>query len=248
MKVASIELYQVDLPYSGGVYQLSGGRSYDSFDASIVKITCDDGTTGWGESTPFGSTYIAAHALGTRASLADKRPGEFFLVDANGGLLPETALRMLALLPPGLDFVLEAPCSTWRETLSLRQRCRYPIILDELVQQDEDIAWAAAHDAADGIGLKISKAGGLTPGRRQRDIARAAGLTISVQDTVGSAIAFAAITHLGATVRERLLRCVLNCEDMVTLSTAKFEVVHEDGGILPPDASRNRCRSALCGW
>ncbi|MBN3499860.1 mandelate racemase/muconate lactonizing enzyme family protein [Arthrobacter pascens] len=170
------------------------------------------------------------------ASLADKQPGEFFLVDANGGLLPETALRMLAMLPPGLDFVLEAPCATWRETLSLRQRCRYPVILDELAQQDEDLAWAAAHDVADGIGLKISKAGGLTPGRRQRDIARANGFTVSVQDTVGSAIAFAAITHLGATVPERLLRCVLNCEDMVSLNTVKFDPIHKDGGILPPDA------------
>lgn len=26
----------------------------------------------------------------------------------------ETALRMLRLLPHGLDFVLEAPCATWR--------------------------------------------------------------------------------------------------------------------------------------
>jgi L-alanine-DL-glutamate epimerase-like enolase superfamily enzyme len=126
------------------------------------------------------------------ACLADRRPGEFFVADANGGLLPETALRMIQLLPPGLDFVLEAPCSTWRETVSLRRRCPYPIILDELAQFDEDITLIAADDVADGIGLKISKAGGLTPGRRHRDICRAAGLTISVQDTVGSSIALAA--------------------------------------------------------
>ncbi|MBT2515703.1 enolase C-terminal domain-like protein [Arthrobacter sp. ISL-30] len=148
------------------------------------------------------------------ACLADKRHGEFFLVEANGGLVPETALRMLRMLPPGLDFVLEAPCSTWRETISLRQRCPYPIMIDELAQQDDDIAFATAYDAADGVGLKISKAGGLTPGRRQRDICRAAGLTLAVQDTVGSAIAFAAIAHLGETVPARLLRCVLDCEDM----------------------------------
>ncbi|WP_241031348.1 mandelate racemase/muconate lactonizing enzyme family protein [Rhodococcus koreensis] len=353
VKIAQIELFQVDLPYSGGVYLLSGGRSYTSFDASIVRITTDDGQQGWGESTPFGSTYIASHALGTRAgiaeiaphllgrdprqvdrindamdealvghnhaktaldvacwdvfgksvglpiaellggstgvpmsmissiyagepeemrrrvadhrakgyrghsikigaldseggpaldaeriaaSLADKQPGEFFLVDANGGLLPETALRMLRMLPPGLDFVLEAPCATWRETISLRQRCPYPIIVDELAQQDEDITFASAHDVADGIGLKISKAGGLTRGRRHRDIARAAGMTVSVQDTVGSSIAFAAIVQLGATVPPRTLRCVLNCEDMVTLPTARFDVLTEDGGILPPNA------------
>lgn len=352
MKIERIELFQVDLPYSGGTYQLSGGRTYNSFDASIVRITCDDGTQGWGESTPFGSTYVAAHALGARAgiaelapallgrdprqadrindvmdatlvghnhaktpldvacwdifgksvgmpvcellggstgtpmpmissiyagdpedmrrrvadhrargyrghsikigaldseggpaldaeritaSLADKRPGEYFLVDANGGMLPETALRMLRLLPAGLDFVLEAPCSTWRETMSLRQRCLYPIVIDELAQQDADLSWAIAHDVADGFGLKISKAGGLTPARRQRDIARAAGLTFSVQDTVGSAIAFAAITHLGASVPARLLRCILNVEDMVTLETAKFNPIRLDGGVLPPD-------------
>jgi len=170
------------------------------------------------------------------ACLADRRSGEFFLADANGGLLPETALRMLRMLPPSLDFVLEAPCATWRETMSLRQRCPYPIIIDELAEQDSDIAFAVAHDVVDGIGLKISKAGGLTRGRRHRDMARAAGLTVSVQDTVGSAIAFAAIVQLGATVPARMLRCVLNSEDMVTLRTARFDVLTDDGRILPPDA------------
>lgn len=353
MKISRIELYQLDLPYSGGVYLLSGGREYRSFDASIVRVVTDDGTEGWGESTPFGSTYIAAHALGVRAgiseiaphmlgrdprqvdrvndamdralsghnhakaaldiacwdifgksvnlpvcelmggstnlrmpvissiyagdpdamrarvaehrargyrghsikvgaldseggpaldaeriraALADRCPGEYFIVDANGGLLPETALRMLRLLPRNLDFVLEAPCATWRETLSLRQRCSVPIILDELAQHDEDIARLIALDAADGVGLKISKAGGLTAGRRHRDICLAAGLTISVQDTVGSTIAFAGIVHLGQTVPERALRCVLDCRDMVTLKTATIRVPIKDGGVMAPES------------
>lgn len=350
MRISRIDLYAIDLPYSGGVYRLSGGRTYESFDASIVRVTCDDGTEGWGESTPFGSTYIAAHALGARAGiaelapallgrdprqtdriadlmdsvltghnhaktpldiacwdafgksvdlpvcellggsvnlpmpmissipvgnpeemrgwvtdhrargyrghsvkigaldneggpaldaeritacLADRRPGEFFIVDANGGLIPETALRLIHLLPHGLDFALEAPCATWRETMSLRRRCPYPIVVDELAQFDEDVALIAAQDVADGIGLKVSKAGGLTPGRRHRDICRAAGLTMSVQETTGSSIAFAAIIHLGATVPARLLRCVLNCEDMVALKTAKADAVFTGGGVLP---------------
>ncbi|MER8437223.1 mandelate racemase/muconate lactonizing enzyme family protein [Mesorhizobium sp. M1312] len=352
MKIARIELYKTDLPYYGGVYLLSGGREYTSFDASIVRIIADDGTEGWGESTPWGSTYIASHALGTRAGiaeiapsllgrdprqvdrindamdsalvghnhaksaldvacwdifgksvglpvadllgggsgkplpmissiyagdpeemrrrtadhrargylghsvkigaldseggpaldaeriaacLADKKPGEFFLVDANGGLVPETALRMLRLLPQGLDFVLEAPCATIRETMSLRKRCAYPIVIDELAQLDGDIAFIVANDLADGIGLKIAKAGGLTRGRRHRDICCAAGLTMSVQDTAGSAIAFASIVHLGATVPTRLLRCVANTDDMVTLKTATFHGRFADGGVIPPD-------------
>ena len=74
MKIARIELFGVDLPYSGGTYTLSGGRTYKTFNASLVRITTDDGTQGWGESTPFGSTYVAAHALGVRAGIAELAP------------------------------------------------------------------------------------------------------------------------------------------------------------------------------
>ncbi|MDN3523005.1 hypothetical protein [Halomonas ramblicola] len=75
------------------------------------------------------------------ASLADARPGEYFIVDGNGGLSVEHVLRMLNLLPAGLDFVLEAPCATWRETLSLRRRTSVPILFDELATDDASIIW-----------------------------------------------------------------------------------------------------------
>jgi cis-L-3-hydroxyproline dehydratase len=351
MKIVSIELYQVDLPYAGVTYRLSGGREYSEFDASIIRVISDSGIEGWGESTPFGATFIASHALGVRAgieeiaphllgrdprqvdrineamdsallghyhakcaldvacwdlfgksvkmpvcdllggattqrlplissiyagspadmrrrvaehrargfkghsikvgttdakggpgldaecvaaAMADREPGEYFLVDANGSLTPETALRMLKLIPDSLDFALEAPCASWRETLSLRNRCSVPIILDKLIQQDEDLAQLIALDAADGIGLKISKSGGLTRARRQRDMALAAGLTMSVQDTVGSDIAFAAILHLAQTVPERSLRYILDIRDMVTVQTAFLDAPIVDGSVIAP--------------
>ena len=43
-------MHRADLAYAGGVYRLSGGREYRSFDATIVALHCDDGTVGWGES------------------------------------------------------------------------------------------------------------------------------------------------------------------------------------------------------
>lgn len=353
MKIAAIDVHQIELPYAGGTYQLSAGREYSSFDATVVRIETACGIEGWGESTPFGATYINAHARGARAgideiaplllgrdprmverigdvmdgalvghnhakaaldiacwdilgksvnlpvhallggstgqplpvissihtgtpenmrqrvaahraqgyrghsvkigaseaeggpaldaarieaSLADREPGEYFLVDANGGLTVETALRLLALLPANLDFVLEAPCATWRETLSLRARCSVPIALDELVQHDSDLILAIREDAADGFGLKVSKAGGLTPARRQRDIARAAGLSMSVQDTVGSDISFAALMHLGHSVPERMLRCVLDVRGMVSLKTADILVHKTSAGLQLGDA------------
>lgn len=353
MKIAKIEVFQLDLPYSGGVYTLSGGRQYENFDGTFVKISTDTTLYGWGESTPFGSNYIAAHARGVRAgideiaphligrdprqldrindamddalmghqhakaaidaacwdifgksvnlpvcellggstecrmpvissiyagdpedmrarvadyrargyrghsvkigaldseggpkldaerinaALADQKPGEYFIVDANGGMVPETALRLLSMLPDTHDFVLEAPCATWRETLSVRKRCQVPVILDELIQNDSDIIDLITHDAADGVGLKITKAGGLTHSRRHRDMCRASGLTMSVQDTVGSTIAFAAIAHLGQTVPPHLLRCILDCRDMVAINTALFDAPVLDGGVLVPDS------------
>lgn len=351
MKIIEIDVYQVDLPYSGGEYRLSGGRTYTKFDATIVRLTTDTGLSGFGESTPFGSTYIAAHAKGVRsgieeiapfilgkdprhfdrindcmdealsghhhvktpidvacwdiagkaaqlpvcdllggridmtvplissigtddpdnmrahadkmrnagfmghslkigaseedggpvldaervkACLADRNPGEWYLVDANNGLTPEHALRFLELLPRGLDFVLEAPCASWRETLSLRKHCNVPILLDELIQTEEDIIHAIHTDACDGIGLKVSKQGGLTRTRRQRDIARAAGMVTSIQDTVGSDIAFAAILHVAQSTPQKMLRCALDTRSMVSITTAEINAPIKNGGTQAP--------------
>ena len=74
LKIARIDVFQVDLPYSGGVYHLSGGRTYKNFDGTIVRITTQSLIEGFGESTPFGATFIASHALGVRAGIAETAP------------------------------------------------------------------------------------------------------------------------------------------------------------------------------
>ena len=352
MRIERIEIHQADLAYAGGVYRLSGGREYRSFDATILALHCDDGTVGWGESTPFGSSYIAAHGDGVRsaltllapavlgldprrhdriqdamdsalvgheaaktaidvacwdahgksagmpvcdllggrieapvpvissigsdspqamrasvaahraagfmghsikigagdaeggpaldaeritACLADRQPGEWYLADANGGMTPEAVLRMLAHLPAGTDIVIEAPCASWRETASLRTRCPLPILLDELIQSDADLIHAIATDACDGVGLKISKQGGLTAMQRQRAIAAAAGMVMSVQDTTGSEISFAAILHMAQSTPRKLLRCALDPRSMVSTRIAEFDAPVVNGGVVAPE-------------
>ena len=61
-------------------------------------------------------------------------------------------------------------------------------------------------------------------------------MTVSVQDTVGSVLSAASIFHMGATVPERTLRCVLDPRDMVTVETGAFHAPIQNGGVIPPDA------------
>lgn len=348
LRITRIDVFQVNLPYSGGTYHLSHNRTYTSFDATIVRITAGPSNLeGWGESTPFGANFVASHPLGVRAGiallapaligldprrvdrindvmdrtltgnegaktaldvacwdlfgksvglpicellggrteeqlplvssvpvgapeemrekvakyraqgyrshsikigaedpvvdaarisacLADKREGEYFIVDANGGLTTETALRMIRLLPANADIVLEAPCATWRECKSLRQRTAVPIHYDELAINEASAVQMLAEDAADGIGLKISKNGGLTRARRIKDICLAAGYTMTVQETAGSDVAFAAIVHLAQTVPGWWLRGALDSREMVTVRTADGEFDVKGGMVKAP--------------
>lgn len=70
MQITKISVYSVDLPYPGGTYHLSKGRTYTSFDNTVVAVETDAGMTGWGETCPFGNTYIEASPQGARTAIA----------------------------------------------------------------------------------------------------------------------------------------------------------------------------------
>lgn len=86
------------------------------------------------------------------------------------------------------------------------------------------------------VGLKVSKAGGLTKRSEAAGHLHYTAYIISVQDTVGSDITFTAIVHLGQTVPKRNLRCILECRDMVTLKTADEDFPVCDGHVVAPSA------------
>ncbi|KAK3641375.1 hypothetical protein LTR56_011403 [Elasticomyces elasticus] len=169
-----------------------------------------------------------------KAALKDRQPGDFFVVDANGGMTIEGALRMLKLMPPTLDFVLEQPCATWRECVALRRRTTVPIVFDELAVNDASLIQMIKDDVAEGVSIKIAKSGGLTKARRARDICIAAGYTMCVMESAGSDIAFAAVVHLGQTVPRRLLHCVFECREMSTGKIADGDYTHSGGFIQAP--------------
>lgn len=97
MKIERISVFQADLPLEH-TYWLSGGRlKFENIDATLVKIDTNDGLSGWGEGTPWGHVYVAAHGPGIRAGIETMAP---FLL----GLDPRKLLvieRTMDLALPG---------------------------------------------------------------------------------------------------------------------------------------------------
>lgn len=74
MKITGITVWAADLPLSAP-YWLSGGRlKFERLDSTFVRINTDAGVAGWGESCPWGHTYLPAHGAGVRAALQTIAP------------------------------------------------------------------------------------------------------------------------------------------------------------------------------
>ena len=67
--IERVTAWLVHLPYSEGVYRMSGDRITTGMDTLVVRLVADDGTVGIGESGTTGVTYDAAYPGGQRAGL-----------------------------------------------------------------------------------------------------------------------------------------------------------------------------------
>jgi L-alanine-DL-glutamate epimerase-like enolase superfamily enzyme len=74
MKIAEIQVFQHDLPVKGGPYRMASG-DVAALRTTLVKLTAECGTFGWGETCPVGPTYAEAHAPGALAALTAMAPG-----------------------------------------------------------------------------------------------------------------------------------------------------------------------------
>lgn len=74
MKITKISVYALENPLITP-YFLSGGRlRFDKLDCTFVRLDTDDGVYGWGEGTPWGTTYLPAFGRGVQAGLAELAP------------------------------------------------------------------------------------------------------------------------------------------------------------------------------
>jgi L-alanine-DL-glutamate epimerase-like enolase superfamily enzyme len=74
MKILQIDVYQVPYRLKDSRYAWSGGHSVSSFVTTIVRITTDEGISGFGEVCPLGSGYMDAFAAGVPAGVNELGP------------------------------------------------------------------------------------------------------------------------------------------------------------------------------
>jgi L-alanine-DL-glutamate epimerase-like enolase superfamily enzyme len=157
------------------------------------------------------------------------------LADANGAWQVDAALRFLLGMGEA-DYYLEQPCMTLAETARVRAACRQPLILDESIGGVEELLQAHALGMVDGVTIKLARVGGLTKGRRLRDIAVALGLRVTIEDTGGSDIDTAATTHLMLSTPEAVRFHTVDFMNWVTVRNADGMPATAEGFISAPTA------------
>ncbi|RYD31245.1 MAG: dipeptide epimerase [Verrucomicrobiaceae bacterium] len=139
--------------------------------------------------------------LGTSDDLAIVRAlrrhtDAIFRIDANTSWTPEQTIAYAPELKElGVEFI-EQPLlrDNWEGMRRVRAECVLPVIADESCLTEEDVERCAG--CFHGINIKLTKAGGLTAGRRMIDAARKHGLQVMVGCMSESSVGISAIAQL----------------------------------------------------
>jgi L-alanine-DL-glutamate epimerase-like enolase superfamily enzyme len=119
-------------------------------------------------------------------------------IDANGFWNYERALHIIRRLDPcGLDLI-EQPLPHWdiEGMARLRAQVRTPIYADESAQELHHIKEIVDRRAADGLFIKLQKAGGILKSQRWLTLARLAGLPVHCGCMIGSGLEHSPAAHL----------------------------------------------------
>ncbi|MHA1617324.1 MAG: mandelate racemase/muconate lactonizing enzyme family protein [Candidatus Njordarchaeales archaeon] len=167
-------------------------------------------------------------------------PGEFTL-DANQGYKdPEDAVKLVKKLYNELGdriILLEEPCPKGdiEKMKYVKDRSEIPIFADESAATVEDARRVAEAGAADGINIKLQKAGGIYYGLKIAEIAKEHNLKLMVGCMLETGISIAAGIHFATAIKE-----VINTDldSDLTLGINILKEIHpfKDGCRVPLEA------------
>ena len=145
--------------------------------------------------------------------------GDKLIADANTGWLMHEAARVVRAVDD-VDVYIEQPCETYEECLSIRERTSHPFVLDEVIDSLDILVRGHADRAMDVVNIKISKFGGITKAALARDLCVKLGIAMTIEDSWGSDVTTAAISHLAHSTPTEYLFTSTDFNSYVTVSTA----------------------------
>ncbi len=74
MKLETLTCYAVEIPARGGSYAMSRNRVLRSFSSTVVQVTAEDGTSGFGEACTLGGNYLDGFPGSAQAAVRELAP------------------------------------------------------------------------------------------------------------------------------------------------------------------------------
>jgi L-alanine-DL-glutamate epimerase-like enolase superfamily enzyme len=207
LKEDMFALCALDMAYSDLYARKKGKKLYELWEYTTDKNPLTDYTIGIASIEKMLSKMrelpwpIYKIKLGTQEDIdivkrLRKHTDAIFRIDANCGWgVEETIKNAISLKKLGVEF-LEQPmkADNWEGHKEVYKHSVLPIIADESCIIEEDVA--KCHNHFHGVNIKLVKCGGLTPGRRMIQQAKALGMKTMVGCMTESSVGISAIAHL----------------------------------------------------
>lgn len=146
-------------------------------------------------------------------------PDVVLYTDANCGFSLANARRFVRELgADGAGVYLEQPCATLTDCANLRSSWDGPMVMDENIVSLHALLEAHRLGVADGITIKLTRVGGVTPARLIRDVAVELGIGVTVEDPSGCDLNDMTFAHMNASTPERLRVHAVDFNSWVTFN------------------------------
>ncbi len=163
-------------------------------------------------------------------------PDVVIYADANCGFTLSSARRFVrALGTDGAEIFLEQPCATLEECAHLRDSWTGPMVMDETIVSLNALIEAHRLGVADGVTVKLTRVGGITPACVIRDVAVELGIGVTVEDASGCNLNDMTFAHMNASTPDRLRVHSVDFNSWVTISHVDGPSARR-GSFLQPQA------------
>lgn len=171
-----------------------------------------------------------------RAAFEVSGPSVKLAADANRAMTTSDLLQF-SRLTHDLPIAIEQPVRSLAELEAVTHRVAQPIYLDEAMTDVDTILHAFGRGLIDGLGMKVTRVGGISNMITIRDMAAARRVPMSVDDSWGGDIIAAACVHIGATIDPGLFRGTWLAQPYIDHHYDATGIKIEDGHINVPQGA-----------